>query len=699
MGGGIADLLACVAAFARSLEGAFDPQRFLRDFSAQAQALVPHDGMLIAWLEDEGRTFSAFARNIIGPDVTLDFHNYTIAFDPSQRFPRQTAAFGPIFEGHPQLVADGASLPAAVDRAGWTEWAEATGFKARIGVPLYSGGRVVGAFFMASRTPGRFTDEHVVAARQIADLIGPFVENVVLLQTERRRRERLQTVSTLPPILAASLRIGEVLQRLGEAVRPALDFDLLGVSRLQASGKEFERIAMVTPSRVLEPKAFAIDESSILPRMRQGQVVLIRDAQRELEPKGEVDREIIDSGIRSILASPLVFGEEVVGGMLFAKRRPSWYDSSDVEIVRAIADALVLALQHQRLAEEQQRAAVAEAATQQLEKRVQSLRGALEERYGFETIQGRSPVFTAALGQARKVAPTDTTVLLTGASGTGKEVLARAIHQASARADGPFVAINCAALPETLIESELFGHERGAFTGADRLKRGRFELAAGGTLFLDEVGELAPAVQAKLLRVLQERRYERVGGTQTLSADVRLLAATNRNLEDAVASGKFREDLFYRLAVFRVHLPSLRERGDDILVLADRFVRELGSRMGKADVGLSREARDLLLAYHWPGNIRELQNAIERAVILSDGGLITAAQLGVTATGGRAPAGSSGAPAAGEDPATMQALPEMEKQAIVEALKRSRGNKSQAAAALGLSRTRFYTLLRRYGLD
>ena len=706
-----ADLLACVAAFARALEGAFDPQRFLHDFSARAQALVPHDGMLIAWLEDGGRTFSAFARNIIGPDVALDFHNYTIAFDPSQRFPRETAALGPIFDGHAQLIADGASLPGTVDPSGWAAWADATGFKGRIGVPLYAGGRIVGAFFMATRTPGRFTDEHVAAARQIADLVGPFVENVVLLQSERRRRERLQTISTLPPILAASLKIGDVLERLGDAVRPALDFDLLGVSRLRASGKEFERIALLTRGRPAGPKAFAIDESSILPRMRQGKVVLIRDAPRELDTKGEVDREIVEAGIRSVLMAPLVFGEEVVGGMFFAKRRPSWYDDSDEEIVRAIADALVLALQHQRLAEEQQRAAVAEAATQQLEKRVQSLRGALEERFGFDTIQGRSPAFMTALGQAKKVAPTDTTVLLTGASGTGKEVLARAIHQGSARADGPFVAINCAALPETLIESELFGHERGAFTGADRLKRGRFELAAGGTLFLDEVGELAPAVQAKLLRVLQERSYERVGGTQTLSADVRLVAATNRNLEDAVGSGKFREDLFYRLAVFRVHLPALRERGDDVLVLADRFVRELGSRMGKADVGLSREARDLLLAYHWPGNIRELQNAIERAVILSDGGLITAAQLGVTPAAGRAAAPSAPEPSASPvarrpaemepetDGGALEGLPEMEKRAVVEALRRAKGNKSQAAAALGLSRTRFYTLMRRYGLQ
>ena len=696
---GLPDLLACVAAFARSLEEAFDPQRFLDDFSARAQPLVPHEGMLIAYLEDEGRTFSAFARHASAPDVALDFRNYTIAFDPSVRFPRATAGFGPIFDGRPQLIADDSGVPGSIDPEGWRAWTEATGFRARIGVPLYAGGQVIGALMVASTTTGRFTEAHVASCRQIADLIGPFVQNTVLLQRERRRRERLQAISTLPPILGASLKIGDVLERLGAAVRPVLDFDLLGVSRLGALGKEFERVGLLTGGRPAAPKSFAIDQSSILPRMRQGSVVLIRDAQRELDMRGDVDREIVEAGIKSILLAPLVFGEEVVGGLLYAKRRANWYDADDVEIVRAIADALVLAVQHQRLAEEQQRAAVAEATTQQLEQRVKSLRGALEERFGFDTIQGRSPAFMTALAQAKKVAPTDTTVLLTGASGTGKEVLARAIHQGSVRADGPFVAINCAALPETLIESELFGHERGAFTGADRLKRGRFELAAGGTLFLDEVGELAPAVQAKLLRVLQERSYERVGGTATLSADVRLIAATNRNLEDAVTSSRFREDLFYRLAVFRVHLPSLRERGDDVLVLADRFVRELGSRMGKADVGLSREARDLLLAYHWPGNIRELQNAIERAVILSDGGLITAAQLGVTPAARRVSAPSASAGQEAEGATAMQALPEMEKQAIVEALRRANGNKSQAATALGLSRTRFYTLLRRYGLS
>ena len=243
-----------------------------------------------------------------------------------------------------------------------------------------------------------------------------------------------------------------------------------------------------------------------------------------------------------------------------------------------------------------------------------------------------------------RVATTTATVLLTGESGVGKEVLACAIHHGSGRADGPLVAVNCAALPEALVESELFGHERGAFTGADRLKRGRFELAAGGTLFLDEIGELTPPVQAKLLRVLQERKFERVGGTTTLEADVRLIAATNRDLESAVAEGRFREDLYYRLAVFCLHLPALRERGDDVLLLAEHFVREVSATMGRADAALSRDACELLLTHSWPGNVRELHNAIERALILAEGDMISAEHLGIVSRSARtATAGARGA--------------------------------------------------------
>src|SRR6266850_929201 len=254
-----------------------------------------------------------------------------------------------------------------------------------------------------------------------------------------------------------------------------------------------------------------------------------------------------------------------------------------------------------------------------------------------------------------------------------------------------------AALPETLAESELFGHERGAFTGADRLKRGRFEVAAGGTLFLDEIGDLTPSVQAKLLRVLQERQYERVVGTTSLRADVRLIAATNRDLGHRVETGTFRDDLFYRLAVFGIHLPSLREREGDVLVLAEYFLRTLGERMGRRQSRLSDQARQLLLAHTWPGNIRELQNAIERALIAADGHVISAAHLGIGGHRSLVAGLSSGAPIAAGSVLTSQPLAVVEKQAVADALRRAKGNKTQAAAALGLRRGAFHRRLERFG--
>jgi transcriptional regulator with GAF, ATPase, and Fis domain len=328
-----------------------------------------------------------------------------------------------------------------------------------------------------------------------------------------------------------------------------------------------------------------------------------------------------------------------------------------------------------------------------------SRRSALGERSGFDGIVGCSPKLTAAIDAVRKVAPTDTTVLLTGESGTGKEVLARAIHQASARTDGPFIALNCAALPETLVESELFGHERGAFTGADRLKRGRFDLAGGGTLFLDEIGELTPAVQAKLLRVLQERQYERVGGTTTLEADFRLIAATNRDLERAVAEGRFRQDLYYRVAVFRIHLPTLRERGEDVLLLADHLVRDLSAGMERQPPRFSSDAREALLAHPWPGNVRELQNAIERALIVADGGLISADHLGITSGPPCAARTPVLKPPSTEDAGTMLTIADQEKRLIVEVLQRTHGHQNRAAALLGLTRFQLYSRLKRYRIE
>jgi transcriptional regulator with GAF, ATPase, and Fis domain len=695
----VSDLLDCVAAFARSLTETFDPTRSLSEFSARAQRLIPHDHLAIHRREADGRTCSLFAEYAVRGAPLCHGAHYTMAFERGHGVPAEDLALGPVFAGHTQVVADMLTDPRFSEAPALRASIVEAGLRARLAVPLSAGGRVRGAFVVMSGAPGVYTDATVSSCRRLAGLVAPFVEGLVEWHRERRLRERMKAAAALPAILGTSLKLGDVLERLAEAVRPLIDFEVMGLALRNGSEQRFERVGLVGGDGRVNPESGTLEEFSKLERIARGEVVLIRDAPRELDPARPGDRLMINNGDRSALDVPIFFGERVGGVLFFVTSRAYWYDEADVEVASVIAVALALEIQHQRLAEHQQRLGAAEAKARTLERQVASLRTALDERFGFDAIIGRAPRFLAAVDGARKVAATGTTVLLTGESGTGKEVLARAIHQASARADGPFVAVNCAALPETLVETELFGHERGAFTGADRLRRGRFELAAGGTLFLDEVGDLPPAVQGKLLRVLQERQYERVGGTTTLQADVRLIAATNRDLERAVAEGRFRDDLYFRLAVFPIRLPALRERGADVLLLAEHFVRTLGARMGRHDLGLSGEARDLLLAHAWPGNIRELQNAIERALILAEGALISAEHLEIVPRPPRDVTAAAIVAPPPEVPAAMPTIVEQQKRLIVEALRRTRGNKARAAAALGLSRTQLLRRIRRFNLD
>ena len=342
-----------------------------------------------------------------------------------------------------------------------------------------------------------------------------------------------------------------------------------------------------------------------------------------------------------------------------------------------------------------------------IEKGIAQDHGARMREHGG--VIGTSQAWRAVLTQAAKVAPAETTVLLSGESGTGKEVVAHLIHRGSRRAEGPFVALNCAALPEALLESELFGYEKGAFTGAVSARAGRLEQAAGGTLFLDEVGEMSPVVQAKVLRVLQEREFQRLGGTRMLKADVRVIAATNRDLQIAMTTGAFREDLYYRLHVFAIHLPPLRERPEDILPLLEHFVEELGPVvLGRPAAGISREARAHFLAYGWPGNVRELRNAVERALILCEGGLINPEHLPWHAEPSKsgplvplaatAPPAAPIGPAGGDLPAHGVDLEAMERSFIERALKQTGRNKAKAARLLGLSRSKLYSRMERFGL-
>ena len=316
------------------------------------------------------------------------------------------------------------------------------------------------------------------------------------------------------------------------------------------------------------------------------------------------------------------------------------------------------------------------------------LKAQLDSKYGFENIIGASAPMQDVFDTIRQVAPTRATVLIQGESGTGKELVARALHQCSPRAQGPFVPVHCAALAPTLLESELFGHEKGAFTGAVERRRGRFEMADGGTLFLDEIGEIDPALQVKILRVLEERKFERVGGTETVSVDVRLVAATNRDLKKRVEEGKFREDLFYRLYVVTLTLPPLREREGDVVLLARHYLKTLAEENGRPALGITSEAMDALAAYPWPGNVRELRNAIERMVVLGTGDKLTVRDLPVSL---RTPA-KSPAPRPGS------ALRDAERQLIEEALRRHKGSRTKAALDLGISRRTLHRKINEFGL-
>jgi transcriptional regulator with PAS, ATPase and Fis domain len=404
-------------------------------------------------------------------------------------------------------------------------------------------------------------------------------------------------------------------------------------------------------------------------------------------------------GYRSALRVPIRVEGQLAAGVGFFSFTAAAYKSADVLVARRVADRLALSLLREKGLEAARRADEASARASKLEARVRTLTEELDARTGYRRVIGESPLWRQVLTQAMQVAATETTVLLLGESGTGKEVVARFVHRASSRGAGPFVALNCAALPEQLLEAELFGYERGAYTGATQSKPGQLELAAGGTLFLDEVAEMSLSAQAKFLRVLQEREFQRLGGTRALRTDARVVAATNRDLERAIVQGQFREDLYYRLNVFAIRLPALRDRREDILPLSEAFLTEIGRGLGRQPGGISHEARPLLVDYHWPGNVRELRNVLERAAILSDGSLITSEHLSLPLRPKLAPVATLAESVALGSPVDSGDLRSMERAMIENALKTARHNKSKAAKQLGLTRTQLYVRLKKYGLD
>ena len=521
-------------------------------------------------------------------------------------------------------------------------------------------------------------------------------------------------LSRLLQTLAESLDVREIFARISAEARNIVPHDFLMLGLLSEDGQRVRVMALsgdvsdASMDVVLEGQLrIAVERGSYVTNdveeMPGGRTLKARiryEGSDKFEPI-EVEnqplfRELLARGIRAYLRVPVQLRGGVLGGLVFCSKDPDAFTPTDHARARQIASCVALAIAHQRLAEEELRSAEARERAARLEDRVRQLTEELDER-GRHRVLGASKAWRDVLALATKVAGTEATVLLSGESGTGKEVVSRFIHRGSARAEGPFVALNCAALPEQLLESELLGHEKGAFTGALNARAGKIEQASGGVLFLDEVGEMSPAVQAKFLRVLQEREYERLGGSRTIRADVRVIAATNRDLKAATAKGAFREDLYYRLAVFDITLPPLRDRAGDLPVLVDAFVEEFGRTLGRPANGVAPEARDTLARYTWPGNVRELRNAIERAVILCDGGPITSDHLPLGVTSGAA-ATAVGAPDNGGAPARPGTIDAAERDMIVNALARAGQNKSKAARLLGLTRGQLRSRLEKHGI-
>jgi len=545
-----------------------------------------------------------------------------------------------------------------------------------------------------------FSSERALRAPDIARFEATASVVVRLLDThespeeELERLRRLEGVEQLLPAFFHVLDIREIFERLSEITRDVVPHDFATIALFSESLLELTLHAgtsSISAPSYTGPMPFPPSQTAVwvcryVPDMQE-------------HPTDRLVDFSAKAGGRASIRVVIRLDDRTIGAVSFASRERACYTMLDLAIARRVADYIALAISHQRAAEEVRRVAVLEERNAKLEMRVRTLSEELDARAGYRRMAGESKEWKHVLAEAAKVSGTDTTVLLLGESGTGKEVVARFLHRASPRHNGPFIALNCAALPEHLLEAELFGYERGAYTGAVQSKAGQLELASGGILFLDEVAEMSLSAQAKFLRVLQEREFQRLGGTRVLHSDARIVAATNRDLELAITQGKFREDLYYRLNVFTIQLPPLRERRDDILALTEAFLTEFSQKFGRPPTGLSSEARRILQAHSWPGNVRELRNCLERAAILCEGGLITPDHLPVKITSSQqsqATAKTLLNPTPGAEPAGD--LVSIERSLIQRALETARFNKSKAAKALGLTRQQLYVRMRRYGL-
>ena len=565
------------------------------------------------------------------------------------------------------------------------------GRKVSCWLPLTTAYRRVGVLAFGSRSPEPYTDDIAAFMAQIAAVVAIAVDNGINWEQAQRyqhelrdERDRLRFLLDVNNLLVSHLDHRSLLEAVCEAVKRVIDADHIGVGLCVRDSGQVRLDFVYNKARGFSRPdlRFPLDRSIAgLAIERGAAAVFLRP---DFEDRGWDGAAMMkEFGIESVCCVPLVTRNGPLGALYVGSARPDAFSQEDVTLLGQTSAQIAIALENARAYEE-----VTDRNAQLIDEKEYLER---ELHHEFDEIIGTSAALRRVLKSVKTVAPADSTVLLLGETGTGKEMIAHAIHNLSQRRTRTFVRMNVAAMPPGLLESELFGHEKGAFTGATARRTGRLELAHQGTLFLDEVGDIPAEIQPKLLRVLQEREFERLGSTRTQKVDVRIVAATNRDLVEMVEDGSFRSDLYYRLNVFPMTIPPLRERIDDIPALARHFARQSSRRMGRAVPAIPDKVMDALKRWSWPGNIRELQNVIERAVILSGSSLVLPPQ-DVQPTARRA--------ASSAKPATT--FHDAERDAIVNALRESKGvigGKNGAAARLGLNRTTLHSKMQRLGIQ
>jgi len=559
-------------------------------------------------------------------------------------------------------------------------------------VPLSTPQRRAGAISFGSTLVDAFSESDMQLMRQAAEQVAVAVDNVLTHETAvsyqqqlATERDRLRMLLEINNALVTNLELRDLFSSISAAIHRAFRHDYSSLALYDAEKNCFQIQAVDLPNGrglIREGTTFGFGGPAGR-AFATRKPLLVNRLDEETFPS-EGTRLVIAEGMRSGCWLPLLSRDRVLGTLNVLSRREAAFNQEDLELLRLVANQVAIAVEN-ALAFRQ----IGELRDKLAEEKLY-LEDEIRSQYNFEEIIGESVVWKRVLEQVETVAPTDSTTLILGETGTGKELIARAIHNLSGRRERTFVKLNCAAIPTGLLESELFGHEKGAFTGAISQKVGRVELADHGTLFLDEVGDIPPELQPKLLRVLQEREFERLGSTRTMHVDLRLIAATNRDLGKMVAERQFRSDLFYRLNVFPIHLPALRERGKDIALLVRYFAQKHAESKGKRIERITTETMQALEKWPWPGNVRELENLVERAVILSRGSVLNV-PLAELQSGPEAAV-------AADNVATLQ---DAERDHILKALREAGGliSGSQGAAArLGLKRTTLNSKMRKLGI-